>query len=110
MSTSSSGDASGDGRSNDMVEYTSGRWIYNGALRLRERALKSDGLELRKEITTSVHSADVISLQKIAEGGFNRVFQATCNDGKIVLARLPYLCTEPESNSRLQARSPRSSI
>src|SRR5882757_9010875 len=38
---------------------------------------------------------DVISLGKFAEGGFNRIFQANCKNGRQVLARLPYPSTVP---------------
>ncbi len=34
--------------------------------------------------------ADLASITKLAEGGLNRVLQATFNDGYTVLARLPF--------------------
>lgn len=40
--------------------------------------------------------SDVASFGKLAEGGFNRVFEAVFNDGKRVLARLPYPSTMPK--------------
>lgn len=36
-----------------------------------------------------------MQFQKTAEGGFNRVFQATFIDGQAILARLPYPSTAP---------------
>lgn len=41
-------------------------------------------------------TTDIQSLTKLAEGGFNRVLQATSNDGVTVLARLPYPLLSPK--------------
>ena len=38
----------------------------------------------------------MVSITKLAEGGFNRVLQITFNDGYEVLARLPYKTTVPK--------------
>ncbi|KAF1962350.1 kinase-like protein [Byssothecium circinans] len=93
-----------------MFEYTSGRWmqaipyshdssiawlIYNEPLRKSERYLKFDIPALYRTIISSISAKDITSLVKIAEGGFNRIFQATCTDGTQVLARLPYPSTVP---------------
>ena len=101
-----------DESSNDMFEYTSGRWMcvsflsnilvkfsnpfsYNESLRLQERHLKFNINALKRVIATSVGSTVVTSLRKTAEGGFNRILQAACDDGRKVLARLPYPSTGP---------------
>lgn len=39
---------------------------------------------------------DVRSVRKLAEGGFNRVFELTMRDGLQVIARLPYPSTLPK--------------
>jgi aminoglycoside phosphotransferase (APT) family kinase protein len=39
--------------------------------------------------------ADVQSLRKMAEGGFNRIFEIGMRDGTSILARLPYPSTLP---------------
>lgn len=39
------------------------------------------------------------SLEKLAEGGFNRILQATFSDGKEVLARLPFRLEAPIQHS-----------
>ncbi|KAL4981480.1 kinase-like domain-containing protein [Aspergillus falconensis] len=79
-------------------KYTSGRWIYNEHLRLTERYLEFDVPALKKAITAAYgHStSDIISFFKLSEGGFNRLFQATFNDGKQIIARIPYPSTGPE--------------
>ena len=39
---------------------------------------------------------DLATIAKLAEGGFNRVLQATFNDGYAIIARLPYHVTVPK--------------
>lgn len=39
---------------------------------------------------------DVISISKLAEGGFNRTFVVALRDGRLVLARVPYPMTVPD--------------
>ena len=41
-------------------------------------------------------SSDVIRVEKLAEGGFNRVFQLTMSDGTDIIARMPYPSTQPD--------------
>lgn len=43
------------------------------------------------------HQDDMQSIRKLAEGGFNRVFELTMRDGFQVIARLPYPSTRPKS-------------
>jgi aminoglycoside phosphotransferase (APT) family kinase protein len=40
---------------------------------------------------------DVDSLRKFAEGGFNRTFEITINDGTQLIARVPYVSTVPRT-------------
>ncbi|KAJ4994062.1 hypothetical protein SVAN01_00539 [Stagonosporopsis vannaccii] len=81
----------------DLFDYTSGRWIYNESKRLAERRLHFNTEELKKAAAESIgkHESDVKSLQKLAEGGFNRVFEITMKNGMSMLARLPYPSTLP---------------
>ena len=39
--------------------------------------------------------AELVSINKFAEGGFNRILQATFTDGQEVLARLPFKIEAP---------------
>ncbi|KAF2656341.1 hypothetical protein K491DRAFT_767808 [Lophiostoma macrostomum CBS 122681] len=80
-----------------LFEYTSGRWIYNESQRLAERRLVFNVDELKKATATSVNRpvSDVKSCRKMAEGGFNRVFDISMEDGSSVLARLHYPSTVP---------------
>ncbi|KAH8724530.1 kinase-like domain-containing protein [Phaeosphaeriaceae sp. PMI808] len=81
----------------DLFKYTSGRWIYNEPRRLKERYLPFNVDELIKAAAKSVDrpTSDVKSFRKIAEGGFNRVFDIVMKDGSSILARLPYPITLP---------------
>ncbi|KIX92544.1 uncharacterized protein Z520_11720 [Fonsecaea multimorphosa CBS 102226] len=81
----------------DFFEYTSGRWLYNESLRLLERKLVFNVGELKKIAAKCLRqpASEVKEFSKLAEGGFNRVFQITMKDGSQVLARLPYPSTKP---------------
>ncbi|RHZ63626.1 putative sensor histidine kinase/response regulator [Aspergillus thermomutatus] len=71
---------------------------HNEHLRLAERYLPFDIPALMNVIAAASGHAtsDIVSFYKMAEGGFNRLFQATFTDGKHVVARLPYPSTAPE--------------
>lgn len=88
----------GESEDGDLFTYTSGRWLYNEDLRLRERYLKLNVEELIKAAATSIGRSpeDVATFRKLAEGGFNRIFEVTTHDGSRVIARLPYPSTGPK--------------
>ncbi|KAI0030598.1 kinase-like domain-containing protein [Vararia minispora EC-137] len=83
---------------NDLFDYTSGRWVYNDALRHEERRLEFDVDGLRRIAAESINQSldDVVSLSKLAEGGFNRSFLITLRDGRQMVARVPYPVTVPK--------------
>ena len=79
------------------AQLISERDRYNEPLRLQERILHFDVAELKKAAAAAVSkdAAGVRSFHKLAEGGFNRVFELTI-DGVQVIARLPYPSTYPK--------------
>ncbi|RMZ77403.1 hypothetical protein DV738_g4429, partial [Chaetothyriales sp. CBS 135597] len=81
----------------ELFEYTSGRWLYNEPLRLAERKLVFNVDELKRIAAECLRKplSEVKECFKLAEGGFNRVFQITMKDGSEVIARLPYPSTQP---------------
>ncbi|KAL1978987.1 hypothetical protein VTN96DRAFT_7615 [Rasamsonia emersonii] len=85
------------GDAHDLFRYTSGRWIYNEPLRLAERELVFDVPQLKRIAAKSINrsESDVLSIRKLAEGGFNRTFEISMRDGFQVIARLPYPSTTP---------------
>jgi hypothetical protein len=70
---------------------------YDESRRLAERRLVFNVDELKKAAAKSANrpASDIISFRKIAEGGFNRVFDISMKDGSSILARLPYPSTLP---------------
>ncbi|KAK0185249.1 protein kinase subdomain-containing protein PKL/CAK/Fmp29 [Armillaria mellea] len=82
----------------DLFDYTSGRWVFNDALRHAERRVVFDVEGLRRLAVQSVGQslADVVNLSKLAEGGFNRSFLITLHDDFQMVARIPYPATVPK--------------
>lgn len=82
----------------DLFEYTSGRWLYNDALRHAERRRIFNVGELKRLAAESVNRSpdDIVAFEKLAEGGFNRTFLVTMRHGFQMIARIPYPVTEPK--------------
>ncbi|CAG8935063.1 unnamed protein product [Penicillium salamii] len=82
----------------DLFGYTSGRFLYNEDLRLRERYVKFDydGLLREAEKHIGLGHGHPIQMVKIAEGGFNRVFLLTMDDGFEVIIKIPYHIAGPK--------------
>lgn len=75
----------------ELLTYTSGRYLYNEKLRLAERCVRFNVLVLKHIAANSVGRRSVTSMQKLAEGGFNRVFLLAMDDGFEVIAKLHYV-------------------
>ncbi|RMY17246.1 hypothetical protein D0867_06172, partial [Hortaea werneckii] len=71
---------------------------YNEQKRLDERHLTFNVSALLAAAAESVgrRKEDTKSFRKLAEGGFNRVFEVTMRDGFRIIARLPYPSTQPK--------------
>ncbi|KAH6888916.1 hypothetical protein BKA70DRAFT_886916 [Coprinopsis sp. MPI-PUGE-AT-0042] len=82
----------------ELFNYTSGRWVYNEALRLQERKLVFDVDEFMQLAARSVdrRSSDIINFSKLAEGDHNRILLITFNDNFQMVARVPYPVTGPK--------------
>jgi hypothetical protein len=101
-----------------LFEYTGGRFLsvisnlaltdtsltrrmslcrFNESRRREERQLSFNIDALTATICSSLRRpvSDLISFTKLAEGGFNRVFEATFQDGYAVLARIPFHIAVP---------------
>ncbi|KAF2258835.1 kinase-like protein [Lojkania enalia] len=81
----------------ELFEYTSGRWIWNDALKHSERRRVFNVSEFKRFAAAAVNQnvEDVASFEKLAEGGFNRTFLITMRDGFQFVGRIPYPITEP---------------
>ncbi|KAG1762618.1 protein kinase subdomain-containing protein PKL CAK Fmp29 [Suillus placidus] len=82
----------------DFFEYTSGRWIFNDDLRHaeRRRVFKIDELSRLAAEAVNRSPDDIVRLEKLAEGGFNRTFLITMRCGFGMVARIPYPATIPK--------------
>jgi aminoglycoside phosphotransferase (APT) family kinase protein len=58
--------------------------------------LDVDGLRRLAAESVNQSLADVVSLSKLAQGGFNHVFLITLRDGLQMVARIPYPITAPK--------------
>ncbi|KAL4912146.1 kinase-like domain-containing protein [Aspergillus aurantiobrunneus] len=84
-----------------LFKYTSGCFLFNENIRLSERHVPFDIHALSQVVANAANRPpnELASLTKIAEGGFNRVLQATFADGHSVLARIPYSSTAPKGHA-----------
>ncbi|RMY96794.1 hypothetical protein D0864_05048 [Hortaea werneckii] len=79
-----------DGSDNeDFYRFTSGRWLWNEEFRLQERYKKFNVPGLKSLAAKACGAQSCISMVKLAEGGFNKVFRLDMDDGKVVMARIP---------------------
>ncbi|KAJ5587245.1 uncharacterized protein N7459_003010, partial [Penicillium hispanicum] len=73
----------------DFFRYTSGRWLWDEEQQLRDRYKAFNVAELQSLAAKAIRSGNCVSMTKLAEGGYNKVFRLLMNDGKTVLARIP---------------------
>lgn len=69
--------------------YTDGRWLWDEEQQLRDRYRVFDPVALQRVAAESVCSNRCVSMQKLAEGGYNKVFCLLMDDGKPVITRIP---------------------
>ncbi|KAL8766864.1 MAG: hypothetical protein Q9209_006460 [Squamulea sp. 1 TL-2023] len=67
-------------------------------LRQAERYLKFNVKELKAVAAKAINRVerDIVSIRKLAEGGYNRTFTITMQDGLELIARMPYPITVPK--------------
>ncbi|KAL8913538.1 MAG: hypothetical protein Q9172_007260 [Xanthocarpia lactea] len=90
-----------DETSLDPHTYTSGRWLRRDKSERDARYIKFDFDELRKKVIELCHGAASIASYEKKEGGFNRIFIFSCDNGQRVVARLPTRVAGPCSALRL---------
>ncbi|KAI6894115.1 hypothetical protein KC318_g12156 [Hortaea werneckii] len=73
----------------DFYRYTSGRWLWNEGTRLQERYKQFNIPGLKSLAAKACGAQSCISIVKLAEGGFNKVFRLTMDNGAVVMARIP---------------------
>ncbi|KAI4248612.1 MAG: hypothetical protein L6R42_009233, partial [Xanthoria sp. 1 TBL-2021] len=87
-----------EGVDDRLYRHTSYRWIYNENLRQAERYFEFNVKGLKAVTARAINrrEEDVVSIQKLAEGGHNRTFTLTMQDGLELIARMPYPKTVPK--------------
>jgi hypothetical protein len=73
----------------DYYRYNSGRWLWDEDSQLRERYKRFNVIELKKIAAKSIGAQTCVTMNKLAEGGFNKVFRLVMDDGAVVIARIP---------------------
>lgn len=70
-------------------KYTSGRWLWDEQDRLRERRKYFNVPALKDTAAKIVGARSCVSMTKLTEGGFNKIFQLVMDNGTVVIARIP---------------------
>ncbi|KAF2754306.1 hypothetical protein EJ05DRAFT_443943, partial [Pseudovirgaria hyperparasitica] len=79
----------------DPYLYTSGRWLNNDKLHREARCVRFDFAALcAKAVNVCPGATKVVQYEK-REGGFNRAFLMTLDNGARVVARVPYRIADP---------------
>ena len=86
----------------DPFTHTAGHWLRHDQLQRAARFIRFDFGKLCKKVVELCPGASDIIKYKKKEGGFNRVFIFTCDNGKRIVARLP---TQPAGPPRLITNS-----
>lgn len=69
--------------------YTSGRWLWGEESQLSKRFLAFNVQELQRIAAESVGAQSCVSITKLAEGGYNKVFRLVMDNGSVAIARIP---------------------
>ncbi|KAL9622631.1 MAG: hypothetical protein Q9160_002941 [Pyrenula sp. 1 TL-2023] len=78
-----------------LFEYTSGRFLYNDQVRLAERHVQFNVRALKQRVEKWIDHGRVSTLHVLAEGGFNRIFRLTMEDGYKLIVKILYESTVP---------------
>ncbi|KAH6676223.1 kinase-like domain-containing protein, partial [Halenospora varia] len=69
--------------------YSSGRWLWDEEKQLRERYMKFNVEELKRIAAESIGAKSCVSMIKLAEGGYNKVFKLVMDNDSVAIARIP---------------------
>ena len=69
--------------------YTGGRWLWDEEKELCERYMKFNVEELKRIAAESIGAKSCVSMIKLAEGGYNKVFKLVMDNGSVAIARIP---------------------
>lgn len=74
----------------DLFNYTTGRWLWREKEQLLERYRRFNVRELQAITAHTLGSQACVSMSKIGEGNFNKVFRLVMDDGAVAIARIPH--------------------
>ncbi|KAG4433485.1 hypothetical protein IFR05_011023 [Cadophora sp. M221] len=69
--------------------YTSGRWLWDEEKHFQERYRKFNVEELKRIGAESIGAKSCVSITKLDEGGYNKVFRLVMDNGSVDIARIP---------------------
>jgi hypothetical protein len=69
--------------------YTSGRWLWDEERQKREHFRSFNVAELQRIAAESVGARACVSMSKLAEGGYNKVFRLVMDNDSVAIARIP---------------------
>jgi hypothetical protein len=75
--------------------YTTGRWLNNNKLQCEARYIRFDFSALCAKVVNACAGATKVIWYEKKEGGFNRVFVLSLDNGARVVARVPYRIAGP---------------
>lgn len=73
----------------DFYRFTGERWLWAEEDRLQERYKKFNVAGLKRLAAEAVGARSCVSIFKLAEAGFNKIFRLSMDDGLAVIARIP---------------------
>ncbi|CAA7260738.1 unnamed protein product [Cyclocybe aegerita] len=73
----------------ELYEQTDGRWLFNEAQQQEIRRVNFNVSELIRVACAAAGAGSCLSIQKIAEGSFNKIFRLRFDNSKSLVARLP---------------------
>jgi hypothetical protein len=81
-----------------IFSYVSGQFFFNEELRLQERYMEFDvgALNQATEASISKNHGKVVSIAKIGEGSFSRVFALVLEDDFELIAKIQYHIAMPK--------------
>ncbi|KAF4617962.1 hypothetical protein G7Y89_g15021 [Cudoniella acicularis] len=66
-----------------------GKWLWNEEKELRERDIKFNVEELKRIATESIGAKSCVSMVKLTEGKYNKLFKLVMDNSSVAIARIP---------------------
>ncbi|RAK82140.1 aminoglycoside phosphotransferase family protein [Aspergillus fijiensis CBS 313.89] len=80
----------------DLHCFTTGRWLWNEKQQLQNLFTPFDVQALQEIAASSIEAEKCVSITKRGKGGSNRTFLLTMDDGRKVVAKIPYSIAGPQ--------------